>query len=1029
MRCTFNPSRKIIGLLLMVVLTVNCFSFADVSAAQTKSLDASFEIACVLQNDFAISCKCKINTPGNFSNVRLKSQFQKYAPGSSSPTVKETVLTDYTYDSSTGEYVFVFRGISAAEMGNYLQGTLLADMGGQTYSCDTMPISLADYAYYLLSLHEQSTAENDKKLCTLLVDMLNYGAAAQKYFNVNSGNPVNKNLTSSQKALATKRVDNPVSCLKTASLANAEASVQSLSLLLGNSTDLAALVSFNGSISQKTTAELSYTGIDGKSCVCTVAAEKFIEQQDGTYRIEFTGIPAYHFRTPLSIVIKEGSRTISGTTTYSYESYANAIVSGNYSSTLKDLVKYLITFGESANSYAVFLNGGSGGEEPGGDLTLKYYKNSKYTDDMPNAVIIIPANATAEEQFAAELLTTYIKQEDKYTPATYKDNAVSAGSKGFEISVGKTNRQRGTLSYTSDGAYKIKSYSQGVAIFGNGKRGTIDGTMKFLSLCGGYFWLSFEDGYKTNQSHFKYSSSMDIEYERPFYFTDIDVSFGLTQKGNNRMFSLANGLNGFYVNLNVQNKPGAHPKWYLSHAASTKGYGGLQPGQAHTLLAEFVTPEKYFSSHPEYFAYVKQKDGTYKRQDSQLCLSNPNVYPIIRDHVFDILKNGNYDPNAEMQIISLSQADNGAICMCSNCVKFRQDHEPSNKKEGLCEAALFLDLCNKISAEVKAEGYKNVYIDMLAYTRNLKPPVGMSIDDHVIVRFASISRCYAHNVDDTSCEQNKEDIEYLKGWANLCKSGNANLWIWDYNANWLYTTGPYLNIATLSHDIKYYYELGVTGVYLQSNDAHTATNTEFGDLRNYLGGVLLENPYADVDKEIAFFCNEFYGESGQYIIQAMRIMEKQARNHGNVGPNHEAGTSAWYYRDKITGYNTSVSQVFCNYYPTGMDAQNQMPAEDLAKCEELWNKALAAAAGDTERHRYNTNRTHLCWRYVKSNMRVYEFSDPSTYLDKNTELYNDIFSKYGMEFYSLTRRNKPPTTYLNHVPDFWYSENDRGTSY
>ena len=130
MRCTFNPSRKIIGLLLMVVLTVNCFSFADVSAAQTKSLDASFEIACVLQNDFAISCKCKINTPGNFSNVRLKSQFQKYAPGSSSPTVKETVLTDYTYDSSTGEYVFVFRGISAAEMGNYLQGTLLADMGG-----------------------------------------------------------------------------------------------------------------------------------------------------------------------------------------------------------------------------------------------------------------------------------------------------------------------------------------------------------------------------------------------------------------------------------------------------------------------------------------------------------------------------------------------------------------------------------------------------------------------------------------------------------------------------------------------------------------------------------------------------------------------------------------------------------------------------------------------------------------------------------------------------------------------------------
>ena len=1028
MRCTSGPCRKIIGLLLMVILTVNCFTFPSVQA-DTKPLDATFDIACVLENSFAVSCKCKINTPGNFTNIRLKTEFQKFAPGSSSSTWKESVLTDYTYDSSTGEYTFIFDGISASEIGNTIKGTLYADLGNQTYSCETTPMSLEQYILYLISVYEGKTDQESASLCTLLVDMLNYGAAAQKYFNVNANNPVNRYLTSAQKAKASQRVDNPSSCAKMTSLSGAAATVKSVSLLLGNTVDLAALVEFNGNPTQSMRAELSYDGVDGQTHVITVAPEKFIEQSDGTYRVEFKGLSAVYFRTPFNIVFKEGNRAISGTTTYSYESYANTIVNGNFNNNLKDLVKYLITFGTSARNYADLLNGSGSGEDPTGDLTLKYYKNSKYTDDMPQAVIIIPSNATAEEQYAAQLLTTYIKKEDGYTPATYKDNAVSAGSKGFEISVGKTNRQRGTLSYTSDGAYKIKSYSQGVAIFGNGKRGTIDGAMKFLSLCGGYFWLSFEDGYKTNQSHFKYSTSMDIEYERPFYFTDIDVCFGLTDKGENRMFSLANGLNGFYVNLNVQNKPGAHPKWYLSHAESTKGYGGLQPGQAHTLLAEFVTPEKYFSSHPEYFAYVKQKDGTYKRQDSQLCLSNPNVYPIIRDHVFDILENGNYDPNAEMQIISLSQADNGAICMCSNCVKFRQDHEPSNKKEGLCEAALFLDLCNKISAEVKAAGYKNVYIDMLAYTRNLKPPVGMSIDDHVIVRFASISRCYAHNVDDTSCEQNKEDIEYLKGWANLCKSGNANLWIWDYNANWLYTTGPYLNIATLSHDIKYYYELGVTGMYLQSNDAHKSTNTEFGDLRNYLGAVLLENPYADVDKEIAFFCNEFYGESGQYIIQAMRIMEKQARNHGNVGPNHAAGTSAWYYRDKITGYNTSVSQVFCNYYPTGMDAQNQMPAEDLAKCEELWNKALAAAAGDTERHRYNTNRTHLCWRYVKSNMRVYEFSDPSTYLNKNTELYNDIFSKYGMEFYSLTRRNKPPTTYLNHVPDFWYSENDRGTSY
>lgn len=1033
MRCTSGPSRRIFGLLLAVLFTVSCFSFSTVNADQTKPLDATVEVAGMVENSFAIIYKCRINTPGSFSNVRLKVEFQKYAPEASECTWETTEITEYKFDN--GEYTFVFNGISAAEMGNTVKGTLCADNGGQTYAGGTVSLSLKQYALYLLSLCEGSAEQFNIKLCTLLVDMLNYGAAAQLYFKVNTGDLVNKDLTVSQRSLGTPRIENPSSCWKDKPLSNASADIESVALLLGNNVDLAAVVTFDDGTSAGTFAEMSYTGINGQKYIKKVTSNDFEKQADGKYKVRFNDVNALYFRSSFDLVIREGDKAVSSTKTYSYESYASAVVNGDYPSELKDLVKYMVTLGESSKAFVESYNSGSGGEaggetggETGGDEDpLTTYKNSKYTENMPEAVIVLPKNATAEEQYAAEILAKYIAMEDGYTPAVINDTA-SKGSRGFEISVGNTNRPHGTLSTSADGAYKIKSYDGGIAITGNGKRGTIDGAVKFLSVCGGYFWLSFEDGYITHQDHFKYSASIDIEQERAFVFTDIDVMFGKTDAGENRMFSLSGGLNGFYVNLNVSNRPG-YQSWYLSNA-DEDAYGGLQPGQAHTLLAEFVPPSKYYASHPEYYAKVKTDDG-YVRSTDQLCLSNPDVYPIIRDHVFDILKNGGYDKNAPMQIISLSQADNGTLCMCSDCVNFRLAHESSNKKEGLLDAALYLQLCNNISKEVKAAGYKNVYIDMLAYVWNNKPPVGMTVDDHVIIRYAAIERCYAHDCDDPDCVRNGGEMySYLKGWADLCRGeGNGQLWIWDYNADWQYTCGPYLNISALSHDIKHYYDLGVTGIYLQSNDAHNRLNTEFGDLRIYLGNVLLENPEADVDKEMEFFCNEFYGKSGQYIIEAMHVMEKQAKNHSNVGPNHEAGTNAYYFRNKVMTYNASASQMFANYYPKEMDAQNQMPQSELAKCESLWNQALEACAGDTGIHQYRTRRTHLCWRYVKSNMKVYEFSTPSTYKKKNTELYNDIFTTYGNEFYSLIYRDKPPTEYLGHVPDAWCSSEDRGASY
>ncbi len=149
----------------------------------------------------------------------------------------------------------------------------------------------------------------------------------------------------------------------------------------------------------------------------------------------------------------------------------------------------------------------------------------------------------------------------------------------------------------------------------------------------------------------------------------------------------------------------------------------------------------------------------------------------------------------------------------------------------------------------------------LAYVQSKNPPKGLTVDDHVIIRFAAIDRCYAHEVCNYSskeCWRNYEFGTALEGWAKLVKESGATLWIWDYNTNFNSSLAPYMNILSEVADIRNYYEkYGVSGIYMQSTDRLNKTDTEYGDLRYYIEGVLMRDPYANPYNEMRFFANEF----------------------------------------------------------------------------------------------------------------------------------------------------------------------------
>lgn len=774
----------------------------------------------------------------------------------------------------------------------------------------------------------------------------------------------------------------------------------------------------------------SYTlTVDGK------AAEFYPTDTLGLVYSEISGIRAWdidHAYVSACTTLGKASSL-----TYSVLSYAYDASGSNSEAPLCKLVRSIYWYNVACKACL----------ESMGATDTSDYMNSKYTVDMPVAVIVRPVNATAEEVYAAWLLQKYIEAEDGYKPSIISDS-VKQGSKGFEISVGNTNRPHGKAAYTSDGSYSIKSYTNGISLTGVGQLGLMHGAMRFLEALGGYYYLSWNDLYRTNQSHFKYEpSGISIDYERAFLFTDMDVCFSSINPGRDltdpyygktkpagyelpktgRLFSLAFGLNGFYANTYcLPTSEAGQTSWYLSGYENAqydypKTVKGLAAGQAHTLLAEFLPAKDYFEDHPEWYAAhvwqdreeLLKPDSERQRTPDQLCpymlLHDREAYNLLLEHCRQIIKKS-YDPDAPIQIISISKNDGGDLCMCSNCMKERINHKDTG---GMHEAIEYVLLLNKISEDLHKNGaYPNLYIDMLAYEWTVEAPTDIVCDDHVIVRFAPIRRCYGCNLDSkdpvthVGHVTNQKYYEELVKWTKCCK----HVWIWDYNSNFRTTVAPYANVTVMQHDIKLYKELGVEGVYLQSNSRHLESNSEFGDIRNYIEGRMLQDPTRDYEQELAFVTDTLYGKAGVYVREYMKHMEQQASYHHKI--------TAW--RDDVNKYDTGLYGTYAGVREKdGGEHTFRMPDTEIGICEGLWKEINRIAESESAEVRTRLTRLEFSWRLVKSTLNVYEFGDPSTYKAANETLIADMKAAGISYFAAINGVQMTGCKYPGHHPDYW----------
>lgn len=541
--------------------------------------------------------------------------------------------------------------------------------------------------------------------------------------------------------------------------------------------------------------------------------------------------------------------------------------------------------------------------------------------DQKNA-IVISAEASDTEEYAAHVLQESLSALDGGDYPIINDNQ---SFEGFKYCIGKTSAyDTSDITDKPADSYNIVPFGNGLAIYGSGTRGTVYGVYSFLEDFCGYRVYTADSGMVSTSGKIVLPEKK-IEYNPYFEYRNTDWRSGWTP-----LYSVANKLNG------------------TLHGAVTHEQGGnisYLGGSNHTLSTLFCASEKYFESHPEYFALHEGE-----RVPDQLCLTNESVYEIVLEEVLSLLKDS-HDPKADLQIISLSQADNPVYCECDTCKAL----DSANGSQ----AGTLITFVNRIARAVKEKGYENVKFDTLAYMHTRKVPSAVVPEDNVIVRLCTFECCFSHPMDDADCPENVKLMRDLEEWSGICK----NMYIWDYTTNYAFTLGIFPDFHVLQRNLQCFYEHGIKGVYEEGNYYIHMCDTEFGDLRTYLIAKLLEDPYCDYETDMLDFCSYYYGGDGKYIKSVIDEVTSSIKNH-------------------VTIYS-SMTESF---------SINDEKAENI---DHLWQ--MAENTVKTPDALAAIKRSKLSWRYVKAALGLREFKGTlEENKDEREAFYNDLIS-HGVE--------------------------------
>ena len=458
--------------------------------------------------------------------------------------------------------------------------------------------------------------------------------------------------------------------------------------------------------------------------------------------------------------------------------------------------------------------------------------------------IVIPAKALAAERFAAaEFQRCYALATDTSLPIL--EQPAKPARRQIYIGNSAAFRRSSIAFETTDLAseeLRIVIRHGQLAIAGGGPRGTLYGVYTFLENILGVRFLTFDHTHVPQVPGTTPLSDIDHRYRPVFSYR--------------------------YPAYQSNSK---HPEFASRLRCNTvtpsARLGGNTPiGLAGHSFYRQVPWAKYSKTFPEYFG-IRDGVAITRKQDAQLCLTNPDVLEIVTRSVLDELA-----ANPAQRSIAVSQNDSGLKCTCSKCEAIDRREESG--------AGTLLQFVNSVAAQV-ARKHPDVVVGTLAYYHTQKPPKTLRARDNVYIQLTSHDCSITDPIATSDYPASALFRRDLTGWGRIAK----RVHLWYYNTDFAMYHMPIPNMFMLEPNLRYFAEHGVTGVFAQSvfNAPHAGLN----DLMNYLTARLLWDPAADSDALMNDFLRLHYGTAApllrDYIDRIHAAAAKRGIQHGWVG--------------------------------------------------------------------------------------------------------------------------------------------------
>lgn len=302
---------------------------------------------CSFGNDLSMLYAIPVESLRNCSDIKLK-VVKDYILQDGTTEAREKLLTPVEYAiDGTLYYRFDYKEVSAKEIGDTLIASLEFTKGEREYNGKVDEYSLKQYA------EERLAASANESFKRLLVDLLNYGAAAQSYFEYKTDKPVNADLTEEQKALSLGKYNGITKVVSDEDTGVYEAEITRKNIKFGNRIELLVATSF-GIDSNLSGVKLKvvYTTASGEEGVETIDGADFVYRTDvNSYTAYFNGLKASEFRSVLFLTLVRGDEAISATVKYSLDTYAANRLEASTDENYKELLKKTLVYSDSAKNY------------------------------------------------------------------------------------------------------------------------------------------------------------------------------------------------------------------------------------------------------------------------------------------------------------------------------------------------------------------------------------------------------------------------------------------------------------------------------------------------------------------------------------------------------------------------------------------------------------------------------------------------------------------------------------------------------